>query len=224
MGLGLIAATSKADGEGKAIRAGGCASVALLHSSRPIRPFAWPSGDVVRVIGGLHLILRQPDPAPHGNSCFVDGGPRSGNEWMPPGEMSAFRDKPVGAGWRKPAQRADLGWREPDAITHLPQAPRIVLAPAAERVEKLARNVGKVHGSARLVLELHEAAAAAAVAEALPFHRVELFKRLLLPKAGLGPRLWIRAGAGSFALRRLDHGRFVPEFLSRELGHGLHPR
>jgi hypothetical protein len=166
-GFGL----NRGDIEGEAVRVNGCASAAILHTPRRIRPFAWPSDDVARVIGGLHLILRQSGPAPHGNSCFVDRCLRPGNERMPPGEISAFRDKPVGAGWRKPAQRAHLCRREPDAIAHLPQAPPIVLAPAARRVEELAGDIGKVDRSAILVLELDKATAAAAVTEAFTLCR-----------------------------------------------------
>src|SRR5436309_988045 len=101
---------------------------------------------------------------------------------MPPRKIARFGDKPVGAGWRQPTQCADLGGVEPDTVVHFLLPVRIVGAPAGEGVEKLAANVGEIDGAAVGVFELDEAAAAASIAETLPFRRVEFLKGLVLPK------------------------------------------
>lgn len=101
---------------------------------------------------------------------------------MPPREIAPFGDKPVGAGWRQPAQRADLGGVEPDTVVHFLLPVRIIGAPAGEGVEKLAANVGEMDGAAVGVFELDEAAAAASIAETFPFRGVEFLKCLVLPK------------------------------------------
>ena len=101
---------------------------------------------------------------------------------MPPGEIAPFRDQPVGARRRQPAERPDLGRGQFDAIMHPAAAVRIIGAAAGAWVKELAADVGEVNFAALLVFKLDKAAAAASVAETFPFRRVECFERFSLPK------------------------------------------
>ena len=95
-------------------------------------------------------------------SCTLSGEPDI--ERMPAVEVPSLGDQPVGAGDGKPAQLANRGRRQLHAVGHNPVTARIVEAAARLAVEQPAANVGEVNLGRVLVLELDEAAAAAAVA------------------------------------------------------------
>ncbi len=98
------------------------------------------------------------------------------------GKILAFGDEPIGAGDRQPAQRADDVRRQPDTIGHPTVAFVVVATAAGLRVEQPAADVGEVDIAGVFVLELDEAAAGAAVAQALPFVPVHLVQRLGAPE------------------------------------------
>src|SRR4051812_40476714 len=101
---------------------------------------------------------------------------------MPPIEILPLGEKPIGAGGRQPGQGADGRRRQPDTIRHLGLAVRIVSAAAALAIEERAADIGVEELACILVLELHEAAAAAAVAEAFPFLVAHGLQGLRLPE------------------------------------------
>src|SRR3954453_7159386 len=101
---------------------------------------------------------------------------------MPPIEVTAFRDELVAAARRQPIQGADIGRSQADAVRNLVGTIRIVLAAAGHPIEQLAADMGEVDVAGALFLELVQAAAAAAVAQALPFGPRHLFQRLGFPE------------------------------------------
>src|SRR5581483_3259163 len=101
---------------------------------------------------------------------------------MPPIEIAALGEELVGACRRQPDDTADIARGEPHAILH-PALPMAVVAAAASlRVEQPAGHVGEERAPGPLFLELVEAAAAAAVAQALPFGAGHLRERLAFPE------------------------------------------
>ena len=107
---------------------------------------------------------------------------RTGNERMPPGKWTAFGTQPIGASRRQPSEGARQVRRELKTIADAPPAPCIIAAAAGVRVEESARDIGEMHCARILVLELDQAAAAAAVAKAFPFRRIERLERFPIPK------------------------------------------
>ena len=83
---------------------------------------------------------------------------------MPIGQLLSLGHQSIGAGDRKPAQIANHIRRQPHAIGNSLVAARIVDAFARLAVEQLAADIGEMNLARVLVLELDEAAAAAAVA------------------------------------------------------------
>jgi hypothetical protein len=87
---------------------------------------------------------------------------------VPPGEVAALANEPVGAGFGEPCDRADGFEVDCKAVRDARVAVLIVLAAAACHVEEAAGEARGVDRAGVLVFELQEAAAAAAVAKALP--------------------------------------------------------
>jgi len=78
-------------------------------------------------------------------------------------------DAPVGAGRRQPNDSVDVPGRQPHAVLHLGGPVRVVPAAAGFAIEQPAAYVREIGARGIVgVLELHQAAAPAAVAEALP--------------------------------------------------------
>src|SRR5262249_34692473 len=100
----------------------------------------------------------------------------AGNERVPPVEITPGGDELVGAGRRQPGDGADILRRQAHAILDLGAAIFIVPAPAGGAVQEAAAHVGEIDIAGVLVLELTQAAAAAAVAEALPFGIRHIFQ------------------------------------------------
>lgn len=103
---------------------------------------------------------------------------------MPPGEVSALRDQTVSTSRRQPLEAPHLVWSQSDAIAHLAAAMDIIGTAAGPGVEELASNIGEINVAAILVLQLDETAAAASIAQALPFRRRQGFERFALPERG----------------------------------------
>src|SRR3954452_21209051 len=101
---------------------------------------------------------------------------------MPPIKVAPFRDELVAAARREPVQGADIGRGQADAVRNLVGTIRIVLAAAGHPIEQLAADMGEINVTRSIFLELVQAAAAAAVAQALPFGPRHLFQRLGFPE------------------------------------------
>src|SRR5271163_1758709 len=115
---------------------------------------------------------------------------RAGDEGMPPGEISPFGERSVGACDGKPRKRTHRFRRQFHAILYPLLPTRIVLASARLAVEQRTAEVRVVDFAAFVFLELDHAAARATVAQAFPLARRHLLQ-------GLGPPEWTRR-LGSF--------------------------
>src|SRR4051795_8439832 len=101
---------------------------------------------------------------------------------MPPIEVAPFRDELVAAARRQPVQGADIGGGQANTVRNLVGTIRVVLAAAGRTIEQLAADMGEIDVAGALFLELVQAAAAAAVAQAFPFGPRHLFQRLGFPE------------------------------------------
>jgi hypothetical protein len=94
----------------------------------------------------------------------------AGDERVPPVEVVPVRQPAIGTGWRQPDDPIDVSGRKPDAILHLGCPIGIVVAAAGLTIEKAATDIGKIGTRGIIgIFQLDQAAAPAAVAEALPF-------------------------------------------------------
>lgn len=84
---------------------------------------------------------------------------------MPPGQVLAGRDEPVGAGRGQPGDGPDIFRIQPDAVGHLGETVFIILAAAGAGIEQCAANGREINPPGVFVLELGETALAAAVAQ-----------------------------------------------------------
>lgn len=106
----------------------------------------------------------------------------AGNEGMPPGEFLPVRHQPVGAGRRQPGDRAHVLRRQPHAVVHRLQPVRIVGTAAGAGIEEAAADGREVDVARVLVLELGQAALAAAVAQRFPLRGGHLLEGNGLPE------------------------------------------
>jgi len=104
---------------------------------------------------------------------------------VPPGEILALRHQPIAAGRRQPFEPPHVARGEPHAILHLRLAMGIVAAAAFLAIEQLAADAGEDRCVGVFVDQLVQAAAAAAVAQALPLGARHLGHRLAAPERGL---------------------------------------
>ena len=95
-------------------------------------------------------------------SCTLSGEPETSG--CQSGRSSSLGHQSIGAGDRKPAQLTHHVRRQPHAIGNTLVTARIVDASARLAVEQLAADIGEMNFARVFVLELDEAAAAAAVA------------------------------------------------------------
>jgi hypothetical protein len=142
---------------------------------RPLDDPAWPKF-------GRKVAFAGRDPATHGDAGLVHAVGRTRNERMPVVQIPSLGDQPIGAGDGEPAQRANRGWGQFDAIGNPPVTLPIIEAPARLGVKQLATDVSEMDLADVFILELDEAAAAAAVAQALPLAGAHLLERLDAPK------------------------------------------
>src|ERR1700730_13186988 len=104
---------------------------------------------------------------------------------MPPIEITAFCNQAITATWRQPIQRAHIGSRQSDAVGNLFGTVLIILAGAKACIEKFAGNVSEIDFAGVFVLELFEATAGTAIAQAFPFRLRHIFQRLGFPEESL---------------------------------------
>src|SRR6266567_9285053 len=148
---------------------------ALRYSQRPIH-----DPPLQRV--GRHVVLQVLDPAADRDSGLMHRLRIAGDERMPPVQVLALGDQAVAAGRRQPADLRDRLRGEPDAIVDPFGAMPVVPAVARPGVEQAAAYVGEIDVFGLLLLELDEAAAAAAVAEAFPLGLIQVLQALCPPK------------------------------------------
>jgi hypothetical protein len=113
-------------------------------------------------------------PAARRLASLVNRLAASRNQIMPIGQRLAFGAKTVGAALGKPVELADAFPVEDDAIHHAALAVRIIRAAPVPSIEKRAGDIGRIEETSLLVLELVQAAPAAAVAQRLPLSAIEL--------------------------------------------------
>ena len=133
-----------------------------------LRPLQRPAHDMSSsFLSGTFTSLRRPCRAPRRRP-----GARFRDRPTPAGATStnlARRHQPVAAGRRQPGDAVDVARGERDAVLHLRGAVVVVVAAAGVVVEQPAADVGVEGAVGALLLQLVQAAAAAAVAQALPF-------------------------------------------------------
>ena len=121
----------------------------------------------------------------------------AGDELVPPVEVAALGNQAVGAGAWQPVDGAHVLWRQPDAIGHARQPVGIVRAATGRAVEQATADARPVDLAGILVLELRQAALAAAVAKRFPLRGAHRLKRRRLPE-----RLFHDAACGARRARR----------------------
>ncbi len=91
---------------------------------------------------------------------------------MPPHEILTIGHEAIGASWWQPGNGLDQFGREFHAVGNVRVTLGVVRAEAGASIEKPAGDVSEVDIRGVLIFQLDQAAAAAAVAQALPFrHR-----------------------------------------------------
>jgi hypothetical protein len=122
------------------------------------------------------------DPPAHGNAGLLHALRPTRDQRMPPGEAAPLGEPPIGASHWQPWEFAHRFRRKFDAIPYVLLPVLIVATAAGMAIEQAAADVGVVNVAAILVLELDEATAPAAVAEAFPFGFAHLLERLGPPE------------------------------------------
>ena len=112
--------------------------------------------------------------------CTLSGSPVT--QRVPGGQAPALVQPAVGAGRRHPLQVLDVAGRQLDAVGHVALAAGVVGAAAGVGIEQLAGDAGRDDLAGLLVLEAHQAAEAAAVAQAFPLLGSHLLEALGLPE------------------------------------------
>src|SRR5262249_56469875 len=100
-------------------------------------------------------------------------------------EVASFTDQAIAAGRGQPCDLADIVRRQRDAVLDQYLTQSIGLAAAGAAVEKPAGYVGPIDLAGVLVLQLHQATLAAAVAQRLPLGGRHLVESLALPEPPL---------------------------------------
>src|SRR5580700_5164381 len=142
------------------------------QSSEPVdHPFA----DI------LDLILRNHPPAGR-DSRLMHGFRVARHQGVPPVEVLAEMDQPVGAGLGEPVHLLHNLWGELDAVRDDLLAVLVVPAARGLGVQELAASVGLGQFAGALVFQLVDAAHAATVAQRFPLLPGHLGQRLPLPE------------------------------------------
>src|ERR1700722_17395640 len=157
-------------------------SPSLFRLFRALRQPDRPAHDVVLQLVVGHVGLAALQAAAHRDAGAVHGLGIARHQRVPPIEILALFDKPIGAARRQPAELRDILRREPLAVVDQGLPVRIVAAAAGLAVEQAAADIRVVVLAGLLVLELVEAAAPAAVAQALPLDAGHFRQRLGLPE------------------------------------------
>src|SRR5690348_1970741 len=155
-------------------------------ATRPLGNPQRPTDDPLLEFVFLDGLLARANPPAHRDACRVHTVGIAGEQRMPPVEVAALREEAIGAGRRQPTKLADVFRLQADAVVDLVRAALIVAAAAALAVEQTATDIGEVDSAALLLFKLDEAAASAAVAQALPFGLGHLDQALALPEGGIG--------------------------------------
>src|SRR5262249_41160751 len=130
---------------------------------------SWPGHNAVLELLFVDVILACADPSAHGDAGLVDCLRIAGDQWMPPVEIVTICEAAVGAGGRKPDDSIDVPGGQPDAVLHLRRTVLVAAAAASFAVEQPATHIGKIRARGVIrILELGQAAAPAAVAQAFP--------------------------------------------------------
>lgn len=98
---------------------------------------------------------------------------------MPVGKRFIVRAEAIGAGTRQPGDLLDIAGGEPDAFGDIGAAMLVVAAEAGLTIEQATGNIGRIEIAGVLILDLVQAAFAAAVAQRFPLRAVEGRERLL---------------------------------------------
>src|SRR5882724_9997680 len=142
-----------------------------------------PIDDMVFQIAGLSL---GDHAAPHRDARLMHGPGIAGDQGMPPCQVLALSQQPIGAGLGQPIEAPDIARRQLYAIRHQLLTVLIILAAAVPEIELAAGDIGEVQLAGIRVPQLLQAAAAAAVAQTLPLLLGHLTERDGLPERLLG--------------------------------------
>jgi len=166
--------------------------------ARALAPASRPIDDAVfeRFVG--HVVFGIAHASAHRDARLVHGVGIARDERMPPVKVLALVELAVGAGGRQPFDLVHHLGGEPHAIVDLFAPMSVIAAAAALAIEQPAADVGEIGRRRVLVLELDEAAAAAAVAQAFPFRVGHLGERFAAPER-----------------RVIDHEIYPVRFISR---------
>ncbi len=108
--------------------------------------------------------------------------PVSGHERMPPRETATFGQTAVGTGPGHPGEVVQILTTQHDAVGDVFDPLGVIATAAARHIQQTAGDVGVMYPPGVHVLELVQAAAAAAVAQGFPFGAGHLLERLALPE------------------------------------------
>jgi len=106
------------------------------------------------------------------------------DEIMPVGQRFALGAQAIGAALRQPLEVVDLCLGQCQAVGNMAAAVLVIAAARSGKVEQAARDIGGIDAARILILQLVQAAFAAAVAQSLPLPGVEAGERRF-PKGAL---------------------------------------
>src|SRR3546814_7717369 len=110
------------------------------------------------------------------------------DEIMPVVQGFALGAQAIGAGLRQPFEVVDLRFGQRQAIGNMAAAMLVVAAARGRKIEQAARDIRRIDAARVLILQLEQAAFAAAVAQGLPLTRVEAGERRFPEGLRLGVR------------------------------------
>jgi hypothetical protein len=123
-------------------------------------------------------------PAAHRHAGGVDRRGIAGDQRMPPGQTAPLREAAIGAARRQPVDTVQCLRRQADAIRHPLAAVYVVGAAAALQIQQPAGDIGESERTGLVIAQLVQAAAAAPVAQRLPFLGRHFRQGLGFPEGG----------------------------------------
>src|SRR3974390_2105409 len=183
---------------------------------RPLWPPPRPTDDVFLQIPVGHIAFARRDTPAHRDAGLVHRLRSPGDQRVPPSQIAPLPHDSVAAGRRQPREPSHIARCKPYAVLHLRLAVRVVGAAAGMAVKKPTCDAGEHRFVGVLISQLIEAAAAAAVAQALPLGFGHLAQSLHAPEWGYRIRHYgvLASRARLIALSRRPEGAATPRLRS----------
>ena len=119
-------------------------AVPISRLACAFRPFARPRHDVIGELVVGQRVLVGDHAAAHRDARRVHALRIAGDERVPPVEVAAGAEQPVGAGRRQPVELGEIFGGQPHAVVDARGAVRVVAAAAGVAVEQAAADVGEM--------------------------------------------------------------------------------